>query len=167
MTRRKRADPVAAAAPAEADASPQASVARAGVAAVYRALMLAIDRRRNQLGISMEALDDLAGCQDRYLAKCLHVDAPSGRQARWETVQLFVDALFPDGFDLQLIPKSGRGFEAARYKVLIRWGQTVHNRKSLSEIMSDVAKVRAERLSPERRSAIARKAARARWRKRK
>jgi hypothetical protein len=67
---------------------------------LYRSLLLAIERRRRQLGWPSSYLDDRAGTQDGYFQKILHADAPSGRCARWETLQLVVDALFPDGINL-------------------------------------------------------------------
>ena len=70
--------------------------------ALYRMLMMELERRRLALGWPMWKLDDKAGTQDGYYAKCLYPDTPSGRQARWETLQLLIDALWPEGFQLAL-----------------------------------------------------------------
>lgn len=67
---------------------------------LYLALVQALDARRRALGWTCEQLDDAAGGQDRYWSKCLHADTPSGRQAGWDTLQDYCDALFPAGCSL-------------------------------------------------------------------
>ncbi len=67
---------------------------------LYLALVQALDARRRALGWTCEQLDDAAGTQDRYWAKVLHADAPSGRVAGWETLQLYADAMWPTGCNL-------------------------------------------------------------------
>lgn len=74
------------------------------VSGLYLGVMQALDARRRALGWSCAKLDDMAGTQDGYYAKCLHADTPSGRQAGWEMVQLFTDALFPAGTSLMILP---------------------------------------------------------------
>jgi hypothetical protein len=85
------------------DAAP-ASPTRAGVTAFYRAVVEQLHTRIRRLGLPMWRCDDLSGLQDGYTAKLLHPDTPSGRQARWETLQLLVDALFPDGYQIIIKP---------------------------------------------------------------
>jgi hypothetical protein len=65
-----------------------------GSTPLYRMLMSEIERRRLELGWPMWKVDDSAGTQDGYDAKCLHPQTPNGRRARWETLQLIVNALF-------------------------------------------------------------------------
>lgn len=77
------------------------------VSQLYLEVVRALDARRRALGWSMEQLDDAAGGQDRYWAKCLHADTPSGRQAGWAMLQLYVDALYPAGASLALLPAHG------------------------------------------------------------
>lgn len=89
-----------------ADAAPAAPT-RAGVTGFYRAVVEQLHTRIRRLGIPMWRCDDLSGLQDGYTAKLLHPDTPSGRQARWETLQLLVDAIFPDGYEIIIRPKDG------------------------------------------------------------
>ena len=44
---------------------------------VYRALMLAIEAKRLDLGIAMATVDDVAGLQDGYYAKMIYPARPS------------------------------------------------------------------------------------------
>jgi hypothetical protein len=46
-------------------------------------------------------VDDAAGLHDGFYSKLLHADRPSGRQVRWETLQLVITALFPAGLELK------------------------------------------------------------------
>jgi hypothetical protein len=71
--------------------------------AVYREFMAALEGRRVELGLSMATVNDMAGLQDGFFAKMLYPDTPSGRQARWETVQLAVEALFGKGFTVHIV----------------------------------------------------------------
>ena len=50
----------------------------------------------------MEEVSDRAGVADRYFAKALYPDSPSGRKAQWRTIQDIIDALFPEGFDVEI-----------------------------------------------------------------
>lgn len=74
------------------------------ISRLYLEVVRALDARRRSLGWSMAVLDDMAGTQDGYFAKCLHADTPSGRQAGWEILQLYADALFPAGVTLVVMP---------------------------------------------------------------
>lgn len=71
---------------------------------VYRALMAALEGRRLELGWSMATVNDESGLQDGFFSKMIYPDTPSGRQARWETVQLAVEALFGSGFVISIVP---------------------------------------------------------------
>jgi hypothetical protein len=67
---------------------------------LYRVLMEVLDARRAELNLSMAVVDDMAGLQDGFFSKMLNPDAPNGRQSRWETVELAVQALFGDDFNI-------------------------------------------------------------------
>lgn len=71
--------------------------------AVYREFMACLEGRRVELGLSMATVNDMAGLQDGFFSKMLYPDTPSGRQARWETVQLAVEALFGKGFTVHIV----------------------------------------------------------------
>lgn len=75
---------------------------------IYRNLMMALEGRRVELGLSMAAVNDLSGVNDGYYAKMLYPDTPSGRQARWEQVHDVVEALFGSDFEVQIIAKNWR-----------------------------------------------------------
>jgi hypothetical protein len=85
--------------------------------ALYRSLLLAVERRRLKLGWPMHKLDDAAGSQDGYYSKCLYADTPSGRIARWDTLQWFIDALWPDGVGAQLTGQPVPDEDALRQRV--------------------------------------------------
>ena len=72
------------------------------VTPLYRSIMIEVERRRLDLGLPQEKFGEWAGIADRSYAKYLHADAPSGRQATWETLQVICDALFPDGFKITI-----------------------------------------------------------------
>ncbi|MFC5356420.1 hypothetical protein [Azospirillum himalayense] len=74
------------------------------VTALYLEVVRALDARRRALGWSMAELDDRAGTNDGYFAKALHADTPSGRQAGWEILDLFSQALFPAGTRVAIAP---------------------------------------------------------------
>lgn len=48
--------------------------------------------------LPMAQVDDLAGLQDGFFPKLIFPDAPNGRQSRWETLDLVVQALFGTGY---------------------------------------------------------------------
>ncbi|MCV0387410.1 MAG: hypothetical protein K5821_13455 [Nitrobacter sp.] len=137
---------------------------------IYRAFMLELERRRVSLGISMDALSDKIGCADRYWAKVLFADRPSGRVARWDTLQEMIDALYPDGVDIVLKPKVGERLTAEGQRLKVRFAQADHDRLSRREIMRELGKkggkARSNKLTEARKLKIARKASRAAARKR-
>ena len=140
---------------------------------VYRALLLECERRRQLLGWSMWQVDDASGCQDGYYAKALHADRPSGRQARWETLNLIVTALFWQGFDLRLTHKPGGVLTAEDHRLKVMFAAADNNRLSRRELMRQLGKkggiARREKyktMSRAERLAIARKARKTRRRNR-
>lgn len=68
----------------------------------YRRFVAALEERRRELGLPMAQVDDLAGLQDGFFPKLIFPDAPNGRQSRWETVDLVVQALFGTGYRIKI-----------------------------------------------------------------
>ncbi len=131
----------------------------------YRALMLELERRRQQLGWTMSELDDFAGLNDGHFGHLLHADRPSGRQGRWEIVQLLISALFPDGFDLTLTPKRGEVLTAQALARKIKVAGADRDRLGRRALMRALAsrggRARAQKyktMSKEERERIAKKA---------
>jgi len=139
---------------------------------IYRAVMLECERRRDALGLPMAKFDEYAGLSDRYYAKALHADAPSGRQAQWGTLQIIVDALFPAGFDLEIRAKPGAVITAENLKAKLLQLKAIKNPKAQRELMRVLgrkgaiksATVRKDKAALRRRQREQRKhAARMRW----
>ena len=129
---------------------------------VYRALLLECERRRQELGWSMWQVDDAAGLNDGHFAHCLAVDRPSGRQARWETLNLIISALWPRGIDLQITHKTGGNLTAEDMTRKIRFAQADNCRLSRRKLMSELGKrgaaARMVKLTKSERKKIARNA---------
>jgi hypothetical protein len=139
---------------------------RPGVTALYRSVVLEIERQRIRLGISMDEVSDRAGVADRLYAKCLYPDAPkSGRQSNWQTLQDIVDALFPEGFDVEIRPKKGQRLDAKQLRCKIKFAAAPKDSRSQRELMRELGRLggiaRREKyktMSREQRLAIAKKA---------
>jgi hypothetical protein len=140
----------------------------------YLALMSELERRRQKLKMPMWLLDDKSGGQDGYFGKMLACHAPSGRQAGWNILQLYVTALFPKGVSVKLIPcrkpnaqqpsmngKSVREIE--RSKIDLPQELRLLLRERAKEAGRKGAAARNGRLSARQRRALARKAAVIRW----
>ena len=65
--------------------------------------MLAVERRRLQLGWPAWLVEKQSGVQDGYYFKMVYAETPSGRNAGWQTLQLVIDALWPDGVGVRLL----------------------------------------------------------------
>jgi len=138
--------------------------------AIYRALMAEIERRRIQLGWTMEELNEACGYQPGYWSKMLYVDTPTGRQARWEMVEYAMLAMFPDGYDLALKPQAGALLDALSMRYHIKKSAppgTLTFRERMSELGKKSAVARMEKMTPEQRTEVAKKAAHGRWGKRR
>jgi hypothetical protein len=136
---------------------------------LYRAIMLELERRRQQLGVPMWQLDDLGGTQDGYFGKALHADRPSGRQARWETLHLIISALFPGGFDVLIKPKPGELLTPEVQRLKVKYAAADHCPRARRDLMRELGRrggiARRERLKAmpaEQRKRIAKKAAKTR-----
>ena len=108
----------------------------------YMGVMLEIERRRLQLGLSMQEVCDRAGVADYYYSKALHASTPSGRQARWDTLQDIVDGLFPEGFDVVIKPKVGLRLDAEQLRCKIKFAKASAStdRKLQRELMRELGK---------------------------
>lgn len=129
--------------------------------------MLEIERRRQALGLPMDKFSEWAGIPDRFYSKGLHADAPSGRQAQWPTLQNIVSALFPHGFDLEIRPKPGAVIQPNDLKAKLLQLKALKDPRSQRELMTALSGKAAEgrkRIPARKRSAVARRAAKARWR---
>lgn len=137
--------------------------------AIYRAIMLEVERRRMALGLPMEKFSEYAGLPERYYAKALHADQPSGRQAQWGTLQTIVDALFPGGFDVEIRPKPGQPMTCDGLKARLLQLRASVDPKSQRELMRELSikgnAARSKKVSASRRKHIARNAAKMRWHK--
>jgi hypothetical protein len=143
----------------------EAGEGRRRVMPFYRAIMLEIERRRTALGISMEEATDRAGLADRYLSKAIWADAPSGRQARWDSLQDIVDALFPEGYDIEIRPKKGLRLSAEDLRCKIAFASAPNDSRGQRALMRELGrqggKARAEAyktMPREKRLAIAARA---------
>lgn len=138
---------------------------------VYYALFAEIERHRIALGIPMWKLDDAAGTQSRYYAKALYADTPSGRIANWQSVQMIVAALFPDGFSIKIRPARGGKLPASNHRVSIRFSGARYDYEARRDWMTELSrlgaskggKARARKLSKRRRREIGRLGAKKRW----
>jgi hypothetical protein len=138
----------------------------------YRSVIQAIDLRIRVLGLTMARVDELSGVPDGYTAKALHPDTPSGRQSRWETLQDLIDALFPEGLSVTLKANPIRSekhvsrLSRQSSSHVINAGRRIDVREAGRRGGLASHAVRMVKHSAEQRSAIARKAARARARNR-
>jgi hypothetical protein len=157
---------------------------------LYLAIVEQIRRQILRREWTMWKCDDRSGVQDGYTAKMIHPNTPSGRQARWHTLQDLLEALFPAGMTVELTEISPAApiemvhwdrmqsaldvFFPAGLEVAIKPPITslrpagripvllAHGSKDASAKMNAM---RTLRLSPERRRRMAQRAARARWRR--
>jgi transcriptional regulator with XRE-family HTH domain len=138
------------------------------IAPFYMAVMLEIERRRLQLGVSMQEVCDRSGVADYYYSKALHASTPSGRQAQWRTIQDIVDALYPEGYDVEIRPKVGLRLDAEQLRCKIKFvalSRAPTDRKLQRALMSELGRkggiARRERfksMTPAQRLQIAKKA---------
>jgi hypothetical protein len=138
----------------------------AAVPPIYRQFWLEIERRRRQLGISMERLSEIAGIADRAYAKYLHSGAPNGRGAQWKTIQFLADVLWPDGLDIEIRAQKGSKLTAIGMRHQIAHIAANHDRPAQRDLMRELSKKAAaarQKIPAEERSAIASRASRARW----
>jgi hypothetical protein len=138
--------------------------------AIYRIIMVEFERQRLARGLSMAQVDDLAGTNDGHYGHMIYPDSPTGRQARWETVQEVAEALFGKGFEVKILGSiSGEPSALALDKGAS--SNALKNRhwrhsKHFADLGRRGGLARAKNLSTEQIRAIAKKAARARKAKR-
>lgn len=138
--------------------------------AIYRAIVIELERKRQAMGMSMERASEIFGAE-RSWSKMVYPDTASGRQASWEKLQRAVDTMFPDGFEVIVRAGETKVSTTAGTKRLIRSAAAHYDRRTQRELMRDLAlsvsreKHLAKHLKiPKwKRRAIARRAARERW----
>lgn len=142
---------------------------------IYRAVVLELERRRRSLGLPLEKFGEYAGLPDRYVSKAVHSDTPSGRQAQWSTLEIWVDSLFPAGYDLIIKAKPGQVISADNLKAKLLRLTAINDPKTQREVMAELGRLGGKRSGESRlrkvprwkRKLIARRAARQRWRMQK
>jgi hypothetical protein len=131
--------------------------------AVYRAIMLEVERRRVALGFPMEKFSEFAGLPERYYSKALHSDGANGRQAQWGTLQIIIDALFPCGFDVEIRARPGAPMDYDSLKAKLLQLRANVDPKGQRELMAQIGKKGGRRSGEMRKlAAVARKARKAR-----
>lgn len=152
--------------------------------AIYQAIMWEVRKHSHELGITMRQCDNVSGNQDGYTAKMMHPETNSGRQARWETLQDLVDALYPGGVRITIRPLSSMAQIKTAINRKLAKDTDVLSGVSMADKMAkaghlgrmqlrDLASIagrkgnesRNRRLTPRQRKIIAKRAIRARWRK--
>ncbi len=122
-----------------------------GSTPIYNAIILELERQRMAMGLSMERMSELMGAAERSYAKLVYPDTPSGRVARWQTLQAAVAVLFCDGFQLRIDPGKGGMLTPAGTKRLIMQEAAHFNRPSRRVLMQKLGalggKTAAERMS--------------------
>lgn len=137
------------------------------VTAVYRAIVCEVEKRRLSVGISMERMSELMGAADRSYSKMVHADTPSGRIARWETLQSAIDVLFCDGFRLSIDATETGALTSAGARRRIRseaarWG-VPSGRRHMAELGTLSGEARRSTDCSEQRRRQCAEAGRARW----
>jgi hypothetical protein len=135
---------------------------------IYLAIMVEVERRRMQVGISMDRISELAGNAERSYAKALYPDTSSGRCATWPTLQRIFDVLYCEGFELRLAPRSGTALSTEGAQQRIRAEAAHWTAPAMRQRMAELGRLsgvaRQSKVPPSRRKEIATRAARARWR---
>lgn len=131
--------------------------------AFYVSLTAALDRRIRVLRWTMRQCDDASGLQDGFTAKLLNAASPGGRQVRWETLQLLVDALYPSGVKVVLQALDGNMQALASIEVPAATPPRKAMYVPTTEKAREMAELRAKSQTPERRRIIAIRASVKRW----
>lgn len=156
--------------------------------AVYYALMAEIERNRKRFDVPMWKVDEAAGTQSGWYAHALYPETTHGRIATWASVQMLMDALFPDGFTIKIEAKKGAERPAHEtHRLAIKFSGARYDHEARADWMSEIGKKGAEgfkkkvpqkrrekyaraacragnrKRTPERRTEIARAAANQRW----
>ena len=135
--------------------------------AIYRSVMLEIERRRLALGWPHWKANDAAGTQDGYLAKMILADTPSGRQASWETVQMVMDAMFPDGFEVIIRATKDGALSSEDQRKKMRFAAAHANPRTQRELMRELRMSALAKMTPQQRAESARKAGKASGKRRR
>jgi hypothetical protein len=138
----------------------------------YLGLIAALRARIAELGISYATLDAIAGWTDTYATKLLAEEpqkyfGPMSFDAMLGSLGIKI-ALVEDPAKLEKVKKN-RDF-VPRQLALPTTGKHAYvvqrkTRENMREMSREAARARMEKIPPRKRSALARKAAKARWRK--
>lgn len=138
------------------------------VTSIYRAVVAEIERRRIELNWTCLELDQAAGLSTGYWAKCVHPDEASGRRIRWEMLEFVMGALFPDGYKLAIEGQKGPMLSRHSMKYYIKAAAppgTPTFRERQREFGKRGGDARMVKMTPERRTEVARTAANSRWKR--
>ena len=116
----------------------------------------------------MDKFCEYAGLPERYYAKGLHADMPNGRQSTWPMVQNIIDALFYSGFDVEIRARPGAPMDYESLKAKLLQLRANHDPRTQRELMTSLSVKAAQgrkAIPAKRRRAIARRAAKMRWRR--
>jgi len=59
-------------------------------------VLAALRQRIHALGLTMQEVDEKSGLADGYVSKLLNPNT-SGRRAKWQTIELLLNTLWPEG----------------------------------------------------------------------
>ena len=130
------------------------------IPAIYASFVAALDLRRSRLGLSLVDVDERWGRSEGLSSKIFYPAAAShGRGMTWQAIAELCDVLFPNGVTVRLIPTAGP----------TRPGSLAHEPKGarsllrhyLQRIGAAGGRASWRNLSPEERSARARRAGKA------
>jgi hypothetical protein len=143
----------------------------ADVVPLYNAIVCELERRRRAAGIPMERMSELAGTADRSYAKLLSPESASGRIGNWRTLQMVVDVLFCEGFELRIVPSSEPRIDSPGTRRRIIEEASSWDRKTPRELSIENGraggKARLVKMTAEQRREVSMKAARVRWARRR
>jgi hypothetical protein len=126
----------------------------------YRSLIRELDRQRERRGWPIWKLEERAGLSESHLTKLLG----EVRLGTWSTLELIIDALYPEGCRIKFAPLKPTKISAAtipehQLKIL-----RAYQRHWLAQIAPAGGYARAEKLTRARRQEIGKLGAQARWR---
>lgn len=128
------------------------------VPSIIYALMLEIERRRQELGWSQERLSEVAGIADRAYAKYLYPERSNGRVPTPPVLQALIATVHPDGFDLVINPRTGPALDAISHRFKVRAAAAVNSPRALRDVMRELGRKggrsRIAKLSPDQISKL-------------
>jgi hypothetical protein len=80
------------------------SAERTQASELYLRIVEQMEVRRREIGLTFERLDANAGTQTGYASKAFKPLTPSGRLARFQTLDWLMGALYPEGYRIFVVP---------------------------------------------------------------